>query len=390
MLPTQTKAPNFLTAESTPEPPALLKIALVHDHFHQFGGAERVLLALAEIFPEAPIYTILYNEKTMGRYLKGRTVKTSFLNHPLISKPPRHRVLIPLLGHAAQTINLKDEYDVIISSSVGYTKGIRHSRGIHISYANCLMRHWEPEVYLSGLFPKPLIWAGMPAIKYMQWQDKLFSQKPHRLIANSGHVARKIQNFYQRESDVIYPPVDTEVFYPDPNVPKGDYYLALGRIIHFKKFPLTVSAFNQIDRPLRVVGSGSDERAMRKAARTQNISFTPEVRDDAELRRIITGARALIVPEVEDFGLVTAEAIACGTPVIGYGEGGTAEIIEDGVNGVLFNDQTEEGIIRAVERFENMQFDPQVISASAQNFSKELFQRRILDYIYSTLQEVYN
>ena len=335
MLSTQTQAPRFVVREDTPEAPGLLKVALVHDHLDQFGGAERVLLAFGEMFPE-------------------------------------------------------DKYDVIISNSVGYTKGIRHSRGLHFSYTNCLMRYWEPEVYLTDLFPKPLIWAGTPLIKYMQWQDKKFSEKPHRLIANSNHVARKIEHFYNRDSSTIYPPVDTKVFYPDQETPKGDYYLAFGRIIHFKKFPLTVRAFNQIDRPLKVVGSGPDERAMYQAARTNNIEIVPEIRDDDRLRRIITGARAVVIPEVEDFGLVTAEAIACGTPVIGYNKGGTTEIIEDGVNGVLFSDQSEEGIAKAVERFETMQFDRDAVAKTAQKFAKELFQQQLLNHIYSTLQEVYN
>lgn len=367
-----------------------MRVALVHDYLDQFGGAERVLLAMGELFPKAPVYTLFYEKSSMERYFPNREVKPSFINTPFLRKSPRHRVLIPILGHVAQTINLGDEYDLILSSSIGFTKGIRHKKGVHISYTHCPLRYaWEPETYLSDLFPKPLIWAGTPAIKYIRWQDKQFSKKPHHLIASSNHIAGKVRNFYGREAAVLNPPVNTDTFYPDPETPQGEYYLAFGRIIHFKKFPLTVRTFAKLGLPLKVAGVGPDLGQVKKLGKADNIEILNEYRDDAALRGLISGAKAVIVPQVEDFGLVTAEAIACGTPVIGYNEGGTSEIIQDGINGVLFDEQSENGLAEAVRRFETMSFNRGEVAGTAQRFNKDGFKTKLAELIDSATNGVY-
>ncbi len=358
-----------------------LKVALVHDYLDQFGGQERVLLNLIEIFPEAPIYTLLYEPKSLGHLFGDKQIHTSFANIPSIRK--RHRFFIPILGHAAENLNLGDEYDLIITNTMGFVKGVRYQRGFHISYIHSPLRYaWEPWTYLPDLFPKPLIWAGMPAIRYLRWQDKRFSKKPDYLLANSHHIARKIKDFYGREATVLHPPVENSFFYRDPQIQKQDYYLIYGRIIHYKKFPMVIRAFKKLGLPLKVIGTGPEEHTVRELMNGSNgFEYLSFVKDENQLREIICGAKASIVPQLEDFGLVTVESVACGTPVIGYNRGGTTEIIQDGVNGVLFNDQTEEGIINAVKRFEKLGFDPRAVSKTAEKFSKENFKKRFAEIV---------
>lgn len=353
-----------------------MRVALVHDYLDQFGGQERVLLQLMKLFPEAPIYTLLYEPKTMEGYMNGRQIKTSILDSPLVRR--YHRLFIPFLGHAAQTLNLKDRYDLIITNTMGFVKGVRYKSGVHIAYNHAPLRYaWEPHTYLGDMFPKFMIYAGMPAIRYVRRQDKRFSQRPDYMLANSKHIADKIKEFYGREATVINPPIEDHIFNFDPEVKKEDYYLTFGRIIHYKKFPLVIRAFGKLGLPLKVVGSGPDERAVKEAARgCTNVEILPFTRTDENLRDIIRKARAAIMPQLEDFGLSTVEAIACGTPVIGYNRGGTAEIIKQGINGLLFDNQNEEGLADAVRKFERLQFNPKIVSDTAKDYSSANFRKK--------------
>ncbi len=364
-----------------------MRVALVHDYLDQFGGQERVLLQLMKLFPEAPIYTLLYEPKTMGKYLSEREIKTSILNNPLVRR--HHRLFIPLLGHAAQSLNLKDQYDLIITNTMGFVKGIRYTRGVHIAYNHAPLRYaWEPHAYLNDMFPKALIWAGTPAIRYVRWQDKRFSKRPDYMLANSKHIASKIKEFYGREATVINPPIEDHIFNFDPSIGKQDYFLAFGRIIHYKKFPMIVRAFKELGLPLKIVGNGPDEATLRKeAAGASNIEIFPFIRSDIDLRDIIRKAKATIVPQLEDFGLATVESIACGTPVIGYNRGGTAEIVQSGVNGLLFDEQTEDGLINAVKEFENIRFDPKVIADTAKGYSVSNFRDKFMGVVNNALEE---
>lgn len=358
-----------------------MRVALVHDYLDQFGGQERVLLQLMKLFPEAPIYTLLYEPKTLGPHLNGRRVEASFLNSPLVRR--YHRLFIPVLGHAAQTLNLKDQYDLIITNTMGFVKGVRYTNGVHIAYNHTPLRYaWEPQTYLGDMFPKFMIYAGMPLIQYVRWQDRRFSQRPDYMLANSKHIASKIKRFYGREATVITPPIEDHIFNFDPRVHKEDYYLAFGRIIHYKKFPLVAKVFQKLGLPLKIVGSGPDEKAVRAEINgTKNIELIPFLRTDHDLRDIIRGARATIVPQLEDFGLSTVESIACGTPVIGYNQGGTAEIIQNGVNGLLFENQTEDALIEAIRKFDSMQLKPNTVAETANAYSVDNFKKQFMGIV---------
>ncbi|MEX2033191.1 MAG: glycosyltransferase [Candidatus Colwellbacteria bacterium] len=357
-----------------------MKVALVHDYLNQFGGAERVLAALAQMFPLAPIYTLFYEPATFDAHLKGREIKTSFLDHSFIRR--RHRLFIPLFAKATESINLGDKYDLIISDSAGWAKGIKYKSGKHIAYVHTPLRYaWEPQEWLGPLFPKPLVKLAYPITRYLRRWDKIASQKPDTILANSAYTAHKIKKFYGREAKVLHPPVNNEMFYPDLNPGKEGYFIAFGRLIHYKRFDLIVKVFNKLGLPLKIIGSGPEEAKIKKLIESEEIQMIPEIKDENLLRRIISDSQALIFPQAEDFGLTAAESLACGTPVIAYAAGGALEIVEDGVNGVFFNEQTEESLTRAVKRFQKMKFEETVITKSAQKFSGENFRQKLTQTI---------
>lgn len=363
-----------------------MKVALVHDYLNQYGGGERVLETLMEMFPEAPVYTLFYDkEKTGGRF-DGRVARTSFLDFPLARK--NHRLFIPFMPLAASSLNLGDKYDLIISDTAGFAKGIRYdaAKTKHLSYIHTPLRYaWEQENYLGAVLSKANLFVSKPLLNYLKKWDYRAGQKPDTLLANSKFIAGKIKNYYGRDSVVAHPPVDGEKFYRE--IAKGAkplYYLAVGRLLHYKRFDLVVEAFAKLGLPLKIVGVGPEmgklvTRAFQKKAK--NIEFLSFVDNEHELRQLYNGAKALIFPQVEDFGLVAAEAQACGVPVIAYAAGGATEIVEDGVSGVLFNRQTPEAIAAAVQSFESIKFSRPKIAKLARRFSKENFRQAIFDAV---------
>lgn len=355
-----------------------MKIALVHDYLNQYGGAERVLETLSEIFPEAPIYTLFYDkENTFGRF-DGKVKGTSFLNMKMVIK--NHRPFIPIMPLAAAQINLGSEYDLVLSSSAGYAKGIRYNgHTFHISYCHTPLRYaWEYSRYFN--WSPFLKLASAPVFWYLRLWDRLAGQKPKLLLANSNYIADKLKRYYSRSAEVLYPPVDLKIFYPDPKIKKGGYFLVAGRMIHYKRFDLVIQAFNKLNLPLLVVGDGLELENLKLLTRSAKIHFLPFA-NEPELRALYNGAEALIFPQVEDFGLVAAEAQACGTPVIAFSQGGAREIVQNGITGLFFDHQNPEAIVLAVKKFLISSFDEKVIRESAKRFSKTKFKNRILSIV---------
>ncbi len=353
-----------------------MRVALVHDYLNQFGGAERVLETLSEIFPEAPIYTLFYDKEGINGRFANKDIKTSFLDKPLIRK--RHRWFIPLFAKAVETLDLGDNYDLIISDSYGFAKGIKYGRGFHISYIHTPLRYaWEPEFFLHTLFSKTFIKLASPVVNYLRVWDKKTSERPNLLLTNSTHTAGKIKKFYDRESTLLYPPVDAKTFYPDKSVKTKNYYLAFGRIVHFKRFDLIVKVFNELGLPLKIAGVGPEKENIKKLIKSPNIEFINRFHSEEELRKLICGAKAVIFPQVEDFGLVAAESITCGTPVIAFSEGGVLEIVKDEINGILFNEQNHESLVQAIKKFEKTTFDKRKVARTSKIFSKESFEKNL-------------
>ena len=383
-----------------------MRIALVHDYLNQYGGAERVLESLCEVFPDAPIYTLFYDEeKTLGRF-KDKKIITSFLgmNWIATSQTPRndgkdarmagrkggiihkfvinnHRLFIPLMPIAASLMRVSDDYDIVLSSSAGYGKGIRVGKNaIHIAYCHTPLRYaWEYYKYFN--WPTYLKILSAPAFWYLRKWDNWVAQKPKKMIANSKYIADKIKSYYKRDAGVIYPPVDTEKFFIKKGVRKGDYFLAVGRLMHYKKFDLIIRAFNKLNLPLLIIGNGPELESLKKIAKSPKIEFLTSITDE-QLLVLYNGAQAFIFPQVEDFGLVAAEAQACGTPVIALNQGGGKEIVSDGETGILFNNQNVDDLIMAVKRSQIKQFDPKKIRESSLRFSKNKFKKAILKDVY--------
>ncbi|MFH1188770.1 MAG: glycosyltransferase [bacterium] len=357
-----------------------MNVALVHDYLNQFGGAERVLLTLTEMFPDAPIYTLFHDNESLGHRFNDRTIYTSFLDKPLIRN--NHRYFIPLFAPAACTLNLGKQYDLIISDSAGFGKGVRYKNTPHISYIHSPLRYaWEPEMYLGTLFSKPILNIGKPLLYALRHWDKRAAQRPDIIFTNSHYTREKINNFYARDADVLYPPVNTDLFFPEQTKKDSPYYLAFGRIIHYKRFDLIVDAFNILQRPLLIIGDGPEKENIKKRIRSPYITMHPMIEDENELRKIISNAKAFIFPQEEDFGLVAAEAITCGTPVIAYGRGGALEIVQEGINGTFFYKNTPQELAAAVERYETQIFNRKCIIESAYQFSKNNFKEKIFKTI---------
>src|SRR3989338_7461391 len=365
----------FKSLNIAPKP----RVALVHDYLNQFGGAERVLQVLSEMFPEAPIYTLFADPKILNKHFPGKDVRTSFLDNRVVWK--NHRKFIPIMPFAAASIDLGNNYDIIITNAASFARGVRYSSGRHISYVNAMMRYaWEPETHLPNFFPAMAMPFVRPIAEALREWDISTTEKADLMLTNSTFMARKIAENYFRRAEVVSPPVDQNIFYLDESVRKHNYYLAFGRIITYKRFDLIVEAFNILKKPLLIVGDGPEARSVMEKIRSKHIRWVRRV-GDAHLRGLINGAKAVIFPQEEEFGLVAAETVSCGTPLVSYSRGGSEDIVKDGLNGVTFDEQSPEAIADAVRAIETMYFDRRAIAENAKKFSKENFQNKFMSAV---------
>jgi len=358
------------------------KIAICHDYLNQFGGAERVLKAFLEIFPQADVFALFGSKKIIEKILEGKKVHFSFLNRfPLINQ--KHRFFIPLMPFFVKSLNLKN-YEIVLSSASSFIKGVE-TKGVHFCYCHTPTRYlWEEKYLLDYPLPDFLKKFFKLPVYFLRKIDFSFSKKPDFFIANSNFIAKKIEKFYQRKAEVIYPPYDEKKFFYDKMTSKENFYLMVGRLLYYKRFDLAIETFNQLKLPLIVVGKGPEEKKLKKMAK-ENIKFLGFVSDE-KLRKLYQKAKALIFPQIEDFGIVPLEAMACGTPVIAFNFGGQKESIIENFSGVFFEKQTKESLIQAIEKFEKIEFDFEKISKYAQKFSKERFKKEIKEFIEKNLK----
>lgn len=356
------------------------KVALVHDFLVSYGGAERVFETLCEMYPEAPIYTLLADPRLTEEHFKGRDIRTSWLGKLPRFIQKRYRLFLPFFPAAVESLDLR-EFDLVISSSGAWSKGIiTRLHTTHIAYLHSPMRYaWDyHESYLQelGARGRRSILTRM-LMSYLRIWDKQAAERPDILLANSEFTRKRIEKYYRCEARVIYPPVVLHDKTPSVSLGDGDgrhYFLVVSRLTRSKKVEAVIDAFNKLGLSLVVVGTGPEEQSLQKRA-GKNITFAGFV-TDTELVEVYRGARALIFPSEEDFGMVAVEALSFGTPVIGLDYGGLREIVVPGETGEFFHVAAPEIIAEGVRRFLEKEgtYDETVMRESVKKFSKENFQ----------------
>ena len=376
-----------------------MKVALIHDWLTGMRGGERVLEIFCQLFPQADIFTLLHIKGSLSPAIEQRNIKTSFLqNLPWVSQ--KYRFYLPLMPTAIEQFNLEG-YDLVISCSHCAAKGvITNPETCHICYCFTPMRYvWD--LYHQYFGQKKLGWFSRwlipPLINYLRIWDCTSTNRVDYFVAISHHVARRIKKYYQRESQVIYPPINTALFTPQ-NGPE-DYFLMVTAFAPYKRVDLAIKAFNLLNYPLKIVGTGPEEKYLKSIAQ-KNITFLGWQPDEA-LRELYSGCRALIFPGKEDFGLTPLEAQSAGRPVIAYGHGGVLETVipinpinketegEDCPTGVFFYEQSPEDLVRAIRYFETTEdiFGQEKIREHALRFSPSIFKERIKTFITDTYEE---
>lgn len=357
-----------------------MRVALIHDHLTQYGGAERVLEALQAIWPDAPTYTLRYDPTVMGQAFEHKIIRTSFLERLPFARRA-FRWFLPLMPLATESYDLSD-FDVVISNSSAFSKGIITApHALHICYCHTPTRYlWsDTDSYVAELRAPRFVKAALPLLlhKLRIW-DQLAATRVDHFVANSETVQRRIQKYYRRDSQLIYPPVDIERFALSPE-PKT-YFLAGGRLVAYKRFDLVVDAFTKLGKPLKVFGTGPELADLKKRA-GPNVTFVGRVSDD-ERARLFANAIAFINPQEEDFGITPVESMASGRPVIAYRRGGALETVIDGVTGVFFDEQSWEELADVVLHFNEQAFQPEKIRAHAEQFATRIFRKRIYDLVH--------
>lgn len=359
-----------------------LKVAFVHDWLVTLGGADRVLLALHDLFPRAPVYTTFYTPRSLPDPFRLMEVRPSWLQR-IPGAAARHRWLVPMMPLAVRSFDLRG-YDVVISSSHSCAKGARVGHGaLHICYCYTPMRYaWDRRgEYLEALPLAARPFAGAALSLLRRW-DVSASRDVHHFVAISDFVAGRIRAYYHRAAAVIHPPVDVEFFTPaDGMTPPdgGPFFLLVSRLVPYKRVDLAIEAFNRLGRPLVIVGDGP-ERARLRSLAGPTIRFVGTV-SDAALRGYYRQCRGLIFPGIEDFGLTPVEAQACGRPVIAYAEGGLLESVREGVSGLFFREPTAQALVDAVRAFDGCRFDPEAIRTHAETFSMQAFQHQMTEFV---------
>ena len=356
-----------------------MKVAIVHYWLVGMRGGEKVIEALCRMFPEADIFTHVYDPSAISEVINRHVVHTSF-----VAKLPfargRYRSYLPFMPLATEQFDLRG-YDLVISSESGPAKGvIPPPHALHICYCHSPMRYvWNMFHDYRDTSGRLTRWLMPLVAHYVRNWDAVSALRVHHFVANSSNVAARLRTYYGRDAKVIYPPVDVSSFAPAPANEIGDYWLMVGELVRYKRPDLAVQAFNRTGRKLVVIGGGEMLKEIKALAGPTVQVMGPQ--PFPVLVHHYARAQALLFPGEEDFGLVPVEAMASGRPVIAFGRGGATESVVDGVTGVLFPVQDVEGIIAAVERCEGIAFDTEAIVARARRFSAERFEKQMRAFI---------
>lgn len=351
-----------------------MRVAIVHDWLTGMRGGEKVLEALLDIFLDVEIFTLIYDAKKISEKIKSKKIYTSFLQYlPGIYK--YYRNFLPLFPIAIESFDLKG-FDLIISSSHCVAKGVKTPTNIkHICYCHTPMRYAYDQFdnYFSpqknGRLKFWLISKIMPKLK--EWDIKT-ADRVDDFVTNSNYVRKRIKKYYNRDAEVIHPPVDTHFFCPDEKVKKEDFYLYVGALVEYKKPDFLVRIFSKYlkNKKLIIVGNGPMAKYIKKI-KSDNVYLITDSKDE-EIRNYYRKAKIFLFPGEEDFGITMVEANACGTPVLALNKGGALDIIKEGETGEFF-DGSEDDFIKKLEKCDKTLYDSQIIRENALKFSKENF-----------------
>ncbi len=374
-----------------------IKVALIHDHLAQDGGAEKVLKVLSDFFPTAPIYTLLYEKKNVDKYFRDRKIETSIIQR-LPGGVKHYQWYLLFMPIAVEFFDLR-KYDLVISDTSSFAKGVITSPDcLHICYCHTPTRYlWsDTHQYINELkynkWFKKVISFVLNSIRL--W-DRAAADRVDFFIANSKTVQKRISKYYRRESVVIYPPVETDKFYisdlkEQPEEEK--YFLAGCRLAPYKRVDLVIEAFNILkslgeDYRLKIFGDGIDlERLKKIAADNKNIEFLGRVSEE-EKTILFSQAQAFINPQEEDFGITVVESMASGRPVIAYKKGGATETVIEGKTGLFFDEQEAASLVKVLQKFKNSDFDPKEIREYSLKFSIDNFKKQMMNFIKEHQEE---
>jgi glycosyltransferase involved in cell wall biosynthesis len=358
-----------------------MKVALIHYWLVNMRGGEKVLEALCELYPQADIFTHVLDRQAISPLLQGRTIHTTFINRLPWAK--RHyQWYLPFMPLALEQLDLS-AYDLVISSESGPAKGVIVSpNSLHICYCHSPMRYiWDMygDYLKNASLPVRLLFPVLA--HYLRIWDRHTAAGVDHFIANSNFIAKRINKYYRREAVVIHPPVAIEDFFIADQI--EDYYLLFGQLVKYKRADLAIEAFNRLGKPLIVIGEGEMLPQLKRMANA-NIRFLGK-QPFEQVRHYLAHCKALIFPGQEDFGIVPVEAMASGRPVIAYAAGGVMETVLEGKTGLLFDEQTPESLIKAIQKFEKQQlhFSPAAIREHSKQFNSENFKCKFNEFLKS-------
>jgi glycosyltransferase involved in cell wall biosynthesis len=363
-----------------------MNVAIVHDYLSQDGGAERVLQSFHEIWPNAPIFVLFHDKKKIESF-QNADIRESFIKNLPFGRT-KYQWYLPLMPVATERHNLNN-YDVVLSATSAFAKGVLTRPGtLHISYCHTPTRYlWtDTHKYIADLKYNRLIKSFLPRLihKLRIW-DKMSADRVDYFIANSQTVRQRINKFYRRDSDVIYPPVDIDKFFISDAV--GDYYVTGGRIVSYKRFDLVINVFNRLGWKIKIFGEGPELKNLKKMSKS-NIEFLGKI-TDSEKAEIISRAKAFIHPQIEDFGITAIESMAAGRPVIALSSGGATETVIPGKTGIFFHKQTWESLFDVVLKFNENEWNSHAIREWAKRFNAGRFKNIIKKYVEDRYEEFF-
>jgi glycosyltransferase involved in cell wall biosynthesis len=360
-------------------------VALVHDWLTGMRGGEKLLEVLCELFPDAPIYTLVAFPDKISATIRSHPIHTSFLQKfPNVER--KYRNYLPLFPRAIESFDMS-QYDLIVSTSHAVAKGIIPRPGaLHVSYIHTPMRYvWD---LFDQYFGKEIVGTTKHYLlkiiaRHLRYWDIKTLPRVHAMMTNSEYVRERIKRNYGRDATVVYGPIDTKRF--TVSTDDDGYYLVVSALVPYKRVDLAIDACNALGLPLRIIGSGPEKEKLQRLA-------GPTVRfdgwlDDAAIAEAYQRCRALIFPGEEDFGLVPIEAMACGKPVIAYGKGGATETVIEGLSGRLFPEQTVESLLKVLRAFTPADFDPQTIRKHSEQFDREIIKESVRMFIEKKWEE---